>query len=179
MRQHMFRERLGLLLVATMFLFLIVGCGPQNAEEFRRMVRSSTWLSTTAESLEVSRPFKDVTETLRQKSEECLDVTVRLICADCIGSRSKDAGERIFWKPTLITTSERTELHLRRTGHGRPAGTPSDGSYEAVLDAVPIDKARTKIDIYTMNPFNKFIYRAMRGWVTGDNMGCPDMTKAE
>jgi hypothetical protein len=177
MRHYMLRERMGLLLVTAVFLFLIAGCGPKNAEEFRKSMHSGAPLFTTVESFEVARPFKDVTATLRQKSKECLDVTISVICTNCIANR--EMGKRI-WKPTFIATPERTELHLqlKRTDL-ITIGDPPDGLYEIVLDAAPLDKNRTKIDIYRMNPNKKFIHNAMRGWVKGDTMGCPDLTTTQ
>jgi hypothetical protein len=167
--RYMFRGRTGLLLVAV--VFLLAGCAVKSAEEFRKAVRVTPF--TTVETLEVARSFKDVTETLRKKSKECLDVTVRLVCTNCIG---KNERFNVF-KPTFITTPNRTELHFQYTQGGViEIGAPPDGFYAIVLDATPIAKGGTKIEIYRASPDEKFIHTAMRGWVTGDNMGCPDLT---
>ena len=167
---YMLRARTGLLLATG--VLLLAGCSIKNADEFRRSIRSGTPL-TTVETLEVNRPFKDVTAVLRKQAKECLDVTVRIVCIDCIVKRERF---NVF-KPTFITTPDRTELHLQFKEAGViEIGVPPDGGYVLVLDATPIGKNRTKIDIYRQSPDEKFIHNAMLGWVKGDNMGCPDLT---
>ncbi len=167
--RYLFRARTGLLLAAV--VFLLAGCGAKNAEEFRKTVRATPF--TTVETFEVARSFKDVTETMRKKATECLDVTVRLVCLNCIG---KNERFNVF-KPTYVTTPNRTEIHLQYKAGGVIAiGAPPEGDYVIVMDATPIGKNRTKIDIFRSSPDEKFIHNAMRGWVKGDNMGCPDLT---
>jgi hypothetical protein len=46
-----------------------------------------------------------------------------------------------------------------------------------VADATPIDKSRTRIDIYGPSVGTDTLVRAINGWATGENLGCPDMTK--
>ncbi len=168
--RYMLRERTGLLLAAV--VFLLAGCGVKTAEDFRKYMRMGTPM-TTVETFEVARPFKDVTDILRKQSKQCLDVTVRLVCTNCIGKSEKF---NVF-KPTFIASPNRTELHLQfKQGGVIAIGSPPEGAYVIVLDATPIDKNRTKIDIYRQSPDEKFIHKAMRGWVKGDNMGCPDLT---
>ncbi len=169
----MYPLRIVFLFFASLLFF--AGCAPQNAEEFRKAMRSGAPVFTSVESFEVARPFKDVTATLQKKSKECLDVTIKFVCTNCV--ISNDAGKHI-WKPTFISTPERTEIHLqeKRTDVAAQVGAPPDGPYEIVLDATPIDKKRTKIDIYREKPNKKFIQNAMMGWARGENMGCPDLT---
>jgi hypothetical protein len=47
-----------------------------------------------------------------------------------------------------------------------------------VADATPIDKSRTRIDIYGPSVGTDTLVRAINGWASGDNLGCPDMTKS-
>ncbi len=177
MKQFVFRLSNGLLFAAV--LPLLAGCAPKNADAFRKAIggESSSHISTTYEAFVATRPFKDVTATLRQKSKECLDVTIRLYCTNCINRG--EIAQRI-WKPTLVSTPERTELHLqlKRTDVVE-VGMPPDGQYEIVLDATPVDKNRTKIEIYRMNPNKKFIHEAMKRWVKGSTAGCPDLTTTQ
>lgn len=169
MRDYMLRSQM-LLLVAV--AFLSAGCGPKNAEEFRKSMRSGTPF-TTVESFEVDRPFSDITALLRKKTKDCLDVTVRLVCTNCIGNRE---SFNVF-KPTFVSTPKRTEVHLQiKMGKTIEIGAPPDGSYAIVLDASPVGGNKTKIDIYRQSPDEKFIHKAMRAWVKGENLGCPDLT---
>lgn len=164
MRQYLLHRGIGLL--AIVFLAL-AGCGPRNAEEFRKN------FIVSHDSFEVDRPYKDVAATLRQKAAECLEVEIKLICTNCVFGGNM--GKR-NWTPTLITNPERTELHLQ---FKRPdaIGQPPNGDYEIVLDAVPLDKKRTKIDIYRLRPQERFLQRTMAGWVRGEALdGCPDLS---
>ena len=158
-------EFIGIFLAAAA---LLAGCGPRNAEEFRKN------LIVSHDSFEVNRPYKDVAATIRQKAAECLEVEITLVCTNCVFG-GKNMGKR-NWTPTLITNPERTELHLQAK-FPDAIGQPPNGDYEIVLDAVPLDKKRTKIDIYRLRPQEKFLQRAMTGWVRGEGLeGCPDLT---
>jgi hypothetical protein len=171
MRHYLRQGRIGLLLVTA--VFLLSGCGVKTADEYRHAVRVSCFLFSTVDSFEVERPFADVTTMLKKKTKECLDVTVRLICTNCIGGGE---SKHIF-RPTFIANPDRTEVHLQlKRTEVIAIGAPPEGAYVIVLDAAPVDKKRTKIDIYRQSPDEKFIHNAMRGWVKGDNMGCPDLT---
>jgi hypothetical protein len=177
MKQFVLRLRSGLLFTAA--LLLLAGCGPTTADEFRKTIggSSSSHIATTYEEFEVARPFKDVTATLRQKTEQCLDKTVHVICTNCIGKR--DMGQQT-WTPTIIATPKRTEIHLqlKRTDLIE-IGSPPGGNYEIVLDATPVDKNRTKIEIYRLRPPTKFIHEAMKQWAKGNTAGCPDLTTTQ
>jgi hypothetical protein len=176
MRSYILRKRAGFSLIgAALFLG---GCGttPMNADEFRRAMKSGAPTFTTVESYEVARPFQDVSATLRKKSGECLAVAVNWTVRSNMGSRS---GVRT-WKPTFVADSKRAELHIQRKRQGGgeiDLGGPPDGFYRLVLDATPVGKGRTKIDLYSQTGDDKLIRQALRGWVQGDNLGCPDLTK--
>lgn len=165
----MLRDRAALVLLTA--LFFLSGCAVKTAEEFRKGVRIMPFM--TLDRFEVERPFKEVTETLRKKAKECLDVRVRLVCTNCIGNSVR---YNVF-TPTFIANPDKTELHLQfKDGGAIEIGAPREGFYVLVLDATPVDKKRTRVEIYRSSPDEKFIHKAMRGWVTGDNVGCPDLT---
>jgi hypothetical protein len=54
---------------------------------------------------------------------------------------------------------------------------PEGGDYYVVADATPLDRNRTRIDIYRPSIGANTLVRAITGWATGENVGCPDMTK--
>ncbi|OGW47336.1 MAG: hypothetical protein A2078_09325 [Nitrospirae bacterium GWC2_57_9] len=174
MRQYALQRGMGLLLMTAV---LLAGCSPRNAEEFRKSIGSGTHIVTTHDSFEVARPYQDVAAILRQKSGECLNVDVQVICTNCIGNRNM--GKQT-WTATYISTAERTEVHLQlmRTDLIQ-VGAPPKGDYEVLLDAKPLDKGRTKIDIYRLRPNTKFIHNAMKGWVKGETEGCPDLSSTQ
>ena len=72
---------------------------------------------------------------------------------------------------------------LPSRGQPFPLGaTPTDGGTNVavsseVADAVPVDGTRTRIDVYAPTIGSDPLNRAITGWATGENVGCPDMTK--
>jgi hypothetical protein len=49
--------------------------------------------------------------------------------------------------------------------------------YYLVADAAPLDRNRTKVEIYAPSIGADTLVRAVTGWATGENVGCPDLTK--
>jgi hypothetical protein len=147
---------------------------PQTAEEFRKAVPGA--MMTKTESYEVNRPVKDVAAAFRRRAPECLKVSVRTV------SQTSGSYQNILteYTPTVIVTDQRTELHvqqLHKTGVLYPSKPPAGGVYIVVADAYPIAGNRTRIQLYGPSKGYDVLYRAIRGWSTGDNLGCPDMTK--
>jgi hypothetical protein len=147
---------------------------PQNAEGFRKAVAGGAMMTKT-ESYEVNRPLRDVAATFRRRAPECLKVTVRTV------SQTTTSYQNIVteYTPTVNVTEQRTELHvqqLHKTGVIYPSKPPAGGIYLFVADATPQGN-RTRIQIYGPSKGYDVLHRAVRGWATGDNLGCPDMTK--
>lgn len=163
-----------------LFLFscalLLAACAPmpQTAEEFRKAVPGATLMKT--DSYEVNRAWRDVAATFRRKAPECLKVSVRTV------SQTTTSYQNILteYTPTVIVTDQRAELHLQqlhKTGVMYPKKPPAGGIYLIVADAYPQAGNRTRIQLYGPSRGYDVVYRAIRGWAAGDNLGCPDMTK--
>jgi len=156
---------------------LAAGCAtqmPQTAEEFRKVAPGAFLMKQ--ESFEVSRPLRDVAETLRRRAPECLNMTVRTT------SRTATSYQVIntAYKATVVPGAERAELHLQRkhlTGVIRVHQEPEDGHYLMVVDAHRLERNRTRIQAIGPSRGHDVLWRAIRGWAAGDNLGCPDMTK--
>lgn len=159
-------------------VLVLVGCSgtPKNAEEFRQGALNSPFKSTfnLVETYEVARPFPDVSATLRKKANECLAMTYDW-SSEYGQYRTKRSGTTAY-KPTFVASARRAELHLQKNNSGTiQIGAPAAGGYIIVLDATPLAKNRTRIDTYS-NPAEADLFKkAMRGWVTGTNPGCPDL----
>lgn len=54
---------------------------------------------------------------------------------------------------------------------------PEGGYYLLVADAYPVDKTRTRVQIFHPSMGSDVLIQAIRGWASGENLGCPDMTK--
>jgi len=160
------------------------GCGgmPKNAEEFRnftlertRALGSGPLGGVPKDTFEVERSFREVSSTLQKKSDECLKVAVRWNATNSYGNTR--SGVDTF-KPTFIAGPNKAELHVQlKRSAVTEVGAPPDGAYRVVLDATPVAAKRTRIEIYALSVDDKLLRQAMRGWVQGSNLGCPDLTK--
>ena len=154
----------------------LTGCvtHPQTAEEFRRAVPGA--LTAKTETFEVNRPFRDVAATFRKKAPECLDVTIKTT------SRTNMSYQVIVteYKPTVVVTRERAELHVQqhhKSGVVTVSKEPAGGYYLLVADAYPVDQNKTRVQMFAPSMGHGVLIRAVKGWATGENLGCPDMTK--
>jgi hypothetical protein len=156
---------------------LLAACAvqhPQNAQEFRQYVPTSSFAKV--QTFEANRPFREVAKTFQAKAPECLDVAVRTVET----SSTSNINVLTTYKPTVVVTERKAELHVQRSFKGNvivPGKVPEGGDYFVVADATPLDRNRTRIDIYAPTMGSSTIIRAITGWATGENVGCPDMTK--
>jgi hypothetical protein len=156
---------------------LLAACAvphPQNAEEFRQYVPTATF--GKVQSFEARRPFRDVAKTFQAKAPECLNIAVRTVET----SSTSNINVLTTYKPTVVVNEKRAELHVQRTLKGNvivPGKPPEGGDYFLVADATPLDRNRTRVDIYSPSMGATTLVRAVTGWATGENVGCPDMTK--
>jgi hypothetical protein len=148
---------------------------PQTAEEFRQYVPGATF--GKVQTFEVNRPLREVAKTFQAKAPECLNIAVRTV-----ETSSNGAGTNLLttYKPTVLASEKRAELHVQRSYKGNVivlGKAPEGGDYVVVADATPLDRNRTHIDIYGPSIGADTLVRAITGWATGKNVGCPDMTK--
>jgi hypothetical protein len=156
---------------------LLAACAqhPQNAEEFRQYVPMASF--GKVQTFEANRALRDIAKTFQAKAPECLNVSVRSV------ERSSTSSINILttYKPTVLVSEKRAELHVQRSLKGNvivPGKPPEGGDYFLVADATPLDRNRTRIDIYAPSIGANTLIRAVTGWATGENVGCPDMTKS-
>jgi len=170
-------KQLVALLAATAPAALLQGCGnmPQNAEEFRKAAPGAMLGKT--DSYEINRSYRDVAATFQRKAPECLNMAVRTV------SQTSTSYQNILteYKATVVPGDERAELHLQQLHKGGgviyPSKPPEGGAYIIVADAYPMPGNRTRMQLYGPSMGYDVVYRAIRGWAAGDNLGCPDLTK--
>lgn len=160
-----------IVIISALSTITLYGCAimPQTADEVRKVVKSETF--------EVNRPFRDVAETFQKNASACLDMTVKVTETSGMSSRTV-----VFtYKPTVHVSEKKLELHVQRhVGGGGIINIykePEGGHYIVIADATPLDKKRTKIDMYRLVMGNSVLVKAIKGWATGENPGCPDLTK--
>ena len=147
---------------------------PQTADEFRQQIPSA--FMGMKKTFDVKRPYRDVARTFQAKAPECLNTSVRMT------ERSATSSSNILttYKPTVLVSDKKAEVHVQRTMKGNvivPGTPPPGGMYFVVADATPVDRGTTRIDIYGPSKGANAIIQAITGWATGENVGCPDMTK--
>ena len=169
------RKRLVVALIALATIVL-QGCGgmPQTAEEFRQAA-SGAMLAKT-DTYEVNRPVRDVAATFERKAPECLNMAVRTV------SQTTTSYQNILteYRATVVPGGARAELHLQqlhKNGVIYPSKPPEGGAYIIVADAYPLPGNRTRMQLHGPAMGYDVVYRAIRGWAAGDNLGCPDLTK--
>lgn len=167
------------LLPAIILAAAISGCGtmPKNADEFRRMAPRSSMIKL--EQFEVNRPFRQVARTFRQRADTCLRIRVTTNTSG--GYRSHAMTFKEEYLPTTRVTKRRAELHIQNHIEGtnlvKVHKEPEGGYYLLVADAFPIGRNRTRIDLYRPTIGHKVLTQSVRNWATGENFGCPDLTK--
>jgi hypothetical protein len=158
-------------------ILLLSGCAgkmPQNAEEFRRALPGA--FMGKVETFEVNRSFDEVAKTFQEMAPKCLDIRIKTT------SQTNMSYQVIVAKytPTVIVTKERAELHLQElheSGVLTIYKEPENGHYLLVTDATPMTAKTTKITMYRPSMGHDVLVKAIKGWATGENVGCPDLTK--
>lgn len=163
--------------IAAMMMLGAAGCAmqyPQTADEFRRELPGA--FMGSVQSFETNRSVRDVGRVFQARAPECLSVKVRTV------SQSATSYQNIVatYKPTVLVTEKRAEIHLQRhyeRGVITPGKEPEGGHYMLVADATPLDRNRTRIDIYAPKMGADAVIRAISAWAKGESTGCPDMTR--
>ena len=165
------------IIVSLFIVLLLPACAikhPQNADEFRKAAPGA--FMGMVEAFTVNRPIKDVTETLKSKAPKCLNVRVKTT------SQTSTSYQVIVtkYKPTVLVGKTRTELHIQQLhekGVMNISKVPDGGYYLMVTDAYPAGKNKTRIEMFRPSSGFDVMVNAIKGWVSGKNMGCPDLTK--
>lgn len=167
--------------IAALFAMLISGCGslPMTADEFRIAIPESRL--GKKETFEVKRSVNAVARTFKKQAPKCLNKQVRVRTTTPGQYGPIVSTHTVIYKPTVVTSPKKAELHVQQKMEAanmiRVYKEPEDGPYTLVADATRVKKNRTRIDIYRGAIGNKVLLKAVRGWVTGKNIGCPDLAK--
>ena len=164
------------LFIVFVSLFTLSGCisHPQTAEEFRKAV--STTLTAKVETFEVDRQFSQVASTFQKMAPNCLSKTIKTT------SQTNMSYQVIVttYKPTVFVTGKKAELHVQQhheQGGQAVSKEPEGGYYVLVADAQPVTASKTHIDLYRSSIGFGPLIQAVKNWATGENVGCPDLTK--
>jgi hypothetical protein len=156
---------------------LFAGCAinhPQTAAEFRAAAPGATF--GKKESFVVDRQFDAVARTFEEQAPKCLEKRVKM-------TESGHMYHHVVvtkYTPTVLVSDDSAELHLQfehEQGVMAVSEMPENGYYLMVADASRLADNKTQIDMYRPSMGYDTIVRAVKGWATGDNIGCPDLTK--
>jgi len=163
-------------IVIVLAAILLPGCAinhPQTAEEFRQAVPGA--FSGKVETFETPRAVKDIAKTFQKKAPECLDIAIETT------SQTTDSYSHYTttYKPTVVVSASKVELHLQRHIDNvvNISQEPPGGYFLLVADAYTVDNKTTRVDLYRPALGFDVLVKAIKGWSTGDNLGCPDLTK--
>ena len=164
------------LIVSLLSFVTLLGCisHPQTAEEFRKAVPGA--FSAKVETFEVNRPFSQVATTFQKMGPDCLSKTIKTT------SQTHKSYQVIVttYKPTVLVTAKKAELHVQQhheQGVLNVSKEPQGGYYLLVADAQPVASDKTRIDLYRPSMGHSVLIEAVKNWATGENAGCPDLTK--
>lgn len=168
------RQLIPALLVAVIALSGCVTSHPQNAKEFRAAVPGA--FMAKIEKYDVDYPYEKVVANFKKMAPKCLKTTVRTT------SRTNMSYQVIVthYMPTVIAGKTRAELHVQQhhsKGVMKVTEEPDGGYYLMVFDAIKLGKNKTLIEYYGPSSGFETMVKAIKGWTTGKNLGCPDLTK--
>lgn len=162
--------------IVVLSVFTLSGCisHPQSAEEFRKAVPGA--FTAKVETFEVDRPFSEVAGTFQKMGPNCLSKTIKTT------SQTNMSYQVIVttYKPTVVVTGKKAELHVQfhhDQGVVNVSKEPQGGYYLLVADAQPVTQSKTRIDLYRPSMGHGVLIQAVKNWATGENVGCPDLTK--
>lgn len=164
-----------ILLLAT----AVSGCvkPPKTAEGFRQMAPKSSFLKV--EKFTVNRSYRQVAGDWRRRSDACLRVRVTTKSS---GYRQGPMTFKQDYLPTVVNGKGRAELHIQQHVEGtnliKVYKEPTGGNFLLIADAYPAGRNKTRIELFRPTMGYDVLAKAVRGWATGKNLGCPDLTKS-
>ena len=164
------------LFCASLLGTLLTGCAghmPQTADEFRSGLPEA--FTGKVEKFDVNRSYTDIGKSFQKMAPKCLDVRIKTT------SQTNTSYQVIVtrWNPTVKITDQKAELHIQQLheqGVLNVYEVPDGGYYTLVVDAVPTGANSSQVVMYRTSVGNKTLYKAIRGWARGENIGCPDLT---
>jgi hypothetical protein len=165
-------------IVSAALAAVLAGCGtmPQTADEFRKAVPGA--LTGKVETFDVERPFSAVAETFEEKGPECLNKTVSTTSTTPGKYGPVVSTYTVTYKPTVRVTENKAELHVQQHTDNslKVHEEPEGGYFLLVADAYPVSENKTRVDLYCPAMGHQALIKAVKGWGTGENIGCPDFT---
>jgi hypothetical protein len=155
---------------------LVSGCAsmdPQTRDEYRTAVDGGRPF-TMKDSFVARRGFDDVVKTLRQKSDECLNVNIKT-------TRKQDGMTTMATTDEVrtavrVVNSKRAELTMRMNPKGiiMLNKVPEGGFYRMAIDIDRLTTGTTRLTYYgPSTDYGKRRLAIIKQWSDGRQAGCP------
>lgn len=141
-----------------------------NPNEFREAIKKD---GRNVDAFTVKRDYNEVVHTFQKMTPQRLNFTMGTERHGNLGGSSTHIGG--WARGKLNVSAKRTELTLQRKIEKQIGHIPEDGMYFLVADVVPVGEG-AKVEIYYLNSVQAAA-TAIKGWATGDNVGCPDPSR--
>ncbi len=140
------------------------GCAwPQNPEEFKHSVVSTDEVVSTYS-------FNEAAAIMKKMAPRCLDVKIKFEYGNCANCRPRIR----HFKPVITSGRQNLQLSLLSEWRLEDEKEYGPAHYFAVVDLTPAN-GKSKAVIYY--PIAKYgaVADSIKGWMTGENVGCPDL----
>lgn len=138
--------------------------------EYRQAAKAGNVLSMF-ESFEVNRSLPDVAATFKERAKECLSYKLGSTMKPVIGFGSSTKYFAVT-KQTVKKSKDKVELYFQVKYENTVTKEPEGGSYHLIADGIAKGN-KTRINIYMRNKVG-VLAEAIKGWASGQNLGCPD-----
>ncbi len=167
--------KLGVVLAA---LLVLSGCGsfPKTPQEMRDQSKDQNGYVKT-ETFVVNRPYGEVTQYIKRKSNECLSKTFQITYSQKCGFMSTcehDAGTTKYI-PVANITAARAEFYTKFwDSESRAVNTPAGDKAVLYLAEATPKGGGTSIKLYYIDHERyQWTRDSIKAWAKGEDPGCP------
>jgi hypothetical protein len=151
----------------------LAGCATKTytPSEYRQEVRNYKGMLSSLvvyETVDLSRPYQQLSDTVRRKSKECLDATVESSGMVKHGAYWVRETSRVTYKPIFTVGKGKTELTVQGEGTGQP------GNPVYALDLEPTGKGTRATYYRGKIGVSNTIHTSVEGWLKGTATACPN-----
>jgi hypothetical protein len=161
-------------------LLLLAGCvsTPLTPKQLRALVDSKSSYAQK-ETFEVKHPYREVTQYIKRKSDECLDRTFKVTYQQSCGffntSTCSSDGGMTKYIPVSTIGARHAEFYTKFwDSEARAINTPAGDKMIMYLAEVSPVGRHTSVTLYTYtNDRYKWARDIMIAWAKGEDPGCP------
>ncbi len=168
--------RLGVVLSA---LLVLAGCAgfPLTPQDMRERAKGGQDAYIKSETFTVNRPYAQVTQFIKRKSNECLDKTFKVTYTRSCGfmSTCEEDGGMTKYIPVSNISANHAEFYTKFwDSEARAVNTPKgDKAILYVADITPKGGATSITLYYVDHDRYQWTRDAIHAWAKGEDPGCP------